>query len=414
MATRPSPRACRGAFGAALLAALLPLLAIAPAQAQSCDKVDPAESAFWDSIKGSNAASDYQAYLDTFPAGCYAALARIRAKAAPGPAPGPGPSASPVPPPPPPAPRPPAAVEIEPQNRESFITRTANVREAPSTDADKVETLAPGTGVTVTGKVRGADWFRVARDGRDIGYVFGPLLAEFGEPARPGQPLPQVGAYPPPGYPAGPNPLAAEALRKCPAAGGAQPLYQQYDQTAQAFAQQFGPALSTMMQAFQGQASGFLRQFGSRYGVNLEGMLQQALGSLQRDVQAMQQSAALRQRIEQQERQDLDQLQACVRNRQITRQEALAVVQDREAKLAQHTQLNQQSRQLVQQRSQDYDRTVTPQANTGQAAPQQQAQVQQAKAQYDQQAAVTAQANEAALLKQRAQLERSKALLSQA
>jgi hypothetical protein len=389
------------------------LIATPAVQAQSCDKVDPAESAFWESIKNSKSPEDYQAYLDTFPSGCYAALARLRAKPSGGPAT--GPLTRSLDPAPAPAPKAQQAYDIEPLDRESFITRTANVRDAPSTDANKVETLNAGTGVAITGRVRGTDWYRVARDGRDIGFVFGPLLAEFGGQVQ--VPPVQTAAYPPPGapYPAGANPLAAEALRKCPAAGGAAPLYQQYDQTAQAFAQQFGPALSTMMQAFQGQAAGFLRQFGNRYGVNLEALMQQALGSLQRDIQAMRNSAALRQQIEQQERRDLDALQLCVRNRQITRQEALAVVQEREAKLAEHARLDQQNRQLVQQRRQDYEQTVPTQYGTaGQAPAQQQTQVVQAKAQYDQQAAATAQANEAALLKQRAQLERSKALLSQA
>lgn len=383
-------------------AALLALVLAAPAWGQaSCDKVDPAEAAFWDSIKNSRAPEDHRAYLDTFPNGCYAALARVRASAGPV-----TPAPTPVPTPPAPKP-PPAALDIEPLDRDSFVTGAANVRAGPSTEAEKVETLPAGSGVAVTGRVRGTDWYRVARGGRDIGFVFGPLLAEFGAVVRPPQQAQPQQTFYAPGQPG----LAAEALRKCPAAGSAQPLYGQYDQATQAFAQQFGPALSAMMQAFQGQASGFLRQFNS-YGFNAEAFLQQALGSLQRDVQAMQRNATLRQQIEQQERRDLDALQACARSRAISRQEALAVVQEREAKLAEHQRAEAQSRQLVQQRRQDYERTVAQQS--GGSSAQQQAQVAQAKAQYDQQATVTSQANDAALLKQRAQLERSKALLSQA
>lgn len=373
-----------------------------PAWAQAaCDKVDPAEAAFWDSIKNSRAPEDHKAYLDTFPNGCYTALARVRANAAPGPAtaPAPAPGSAPVVPAPKP---PPVALDIEPLDRDSFVSGAANVRAGPSTDAEKVETLPAGSAIAVTGRVRGTDWYRVARDGRDIGFVFGPLLASFGAVVPP----PQQQALYAPGQPG----LASEALRKCPAAGSAQPLYGQYDQASQAFVQQFGPALSAMMQAFQGQASGFLRQFNA-YGFNAEAFLQQALGSLQRDVQAMQRNAQLRQQIEQQERRDLEALQACARARQISRQEALAVVQEREAKLTEHQRAEAQSRQLVQQRRQDYERTVAQQSG---GSSQQQAQVAQAKAQYDQQATVTSQANDAALLKQRAQLERSKALLSQA
>ncbi|MBL8705875.1 MAG: SH3 domain-containing protein [Rhodospirillales bacterium] len=387
--------------GAYLVAIGLATAAAGPAWGQAgCDKVDPAEAAFWDSIKNSRAPEDHKAYLDTFPNGCYAALARVRVNAAPTTtAPTPLPTATP------PAPKPPpSALDIEPLDRDSFVTGAANVRAAPSTEAEKVETLAAGSGIAVTGRVRGTDWYRVARDGRDIGFVFGPLLAEFGAVVRA---PPSQQALATPGQPG----LAAEALRKCPAAGSAQPLYSQYDQASQAFAQQFGPALSAMMQAFQGQASGFLRQFNA-YGFNAEAFLQQALGSLQRDVQAMQRNATLRQQIEQQERRDLEALQACARSRAISRQEALAVVQEREAKLAEHQRAEAQSRQLVQQRRQDYERTVAQQS--GGSTQQQQAQVAQAKAQYDQQATVTSQANDAALLKQRAQLERSKALLSQA
>ena len=381
--------------------------ASAPAWGQAaCEKVDPAEAAFWDTIKNSRAPEDHKAYLDTFPNGCYTALARVRANAAPPPAPTPAPTPGPASATPVPQPQP-AALDIEPLDRDSFVTSATNVRAGPSTEAEKLETLPSGSGIGVTGRVRGTDWYRVARDGRDIGFVFGPLLAEFGavvpSPQQPAQPRQTMYA---PGQPG----LAADALRKCPAAGGAQPLYSQYDQASQAFAQQFGPALSAMMQAFQGQASGFLRQFNA-YGFNAEAFLQQALGSLQRDVQAMQRNAQLRQQIEQQERRDLEALQACTRTRAISRQEALAVVQERETKLVEHQRAEAQSRQLVQQRRHDYERTV---AQQGGGSSSQQAQVAQAKAQYDQQATVTSQANEAALLKQRAQLERSKALLSQA
>lgn len=392
----------------------------APATPAACAKQDAADDAFWDSIKSSQDVGDFRAYLDVFPSGCHASQARARVKgtAAEGGTPPHGDTAKPAP-----------AVDVEPLNRTSFAQQAANVREGPSTDAAKVATLAAGTEVTVTGQVRGSEWLRVARDGSDIGYVYGPLLAEIGPAAAPpASPAPgSVTAYAPPAnpyspyattgnaYPIGGNPVAAEALRKCPAAGGAVPLYAQFDQAQAAFAQQFGPALSSMMGQYANQAAAELaRRFGNRLpgGFNLSQMLQQALGSLQRDIQAMQNSAALRQQIEAAERRDLDALQACVRSRTITRQEAMAVVQEREAKLAEQTRATQQSRQMVQQRRVDYDQSLPPPQQAAQAP--EQAQVVQAKAQYDQQAAATNQVTDAALLKQRAQLERSKALLSQA
>lgn len=389
----------------------------APAVPAACAKQDAADDAFWGSIESSQDAADFRAYLDVFPSGCHAAQARARVKgtAAEGSTPPPrGDTAKPAP-----------VVDVEPLNRTFFAQQAANVREGPSTDAAKVATLVAGTEVTVTGQVRGSEWLRVARDGSDIGYVYGPLLAEVGPAvAPPASPVTTAYASPANPYspyatgnahPIGGNPVAAEALRKCPAAGGAAPLYAQFDQAQAAFAQQFGPALSSMMGQYANQAAAELaRRFGNRLpgGFNLSQMLQQALGSLQRDIQAMQNSATLRQQIEAAERRDLDALQACVRSRTISRQEAMAVVQEREAKLAEQTRATQQSRQLVQQRRVDYDQSLPPPQQAAQAP--EQAQVVQAKAQYDQQAAATNQATDAALLKQRAQLERSKALLSQA
>jgi curli biogenesis system outer membrane secretion channel CsgG len=45
------------------------------------------ELAFWDSVKGSSNAADYQAYVDKYPQGQFVALARQRAMAPPAPAP---------------------------------------------------------------------------------------------------------------------------------------------------------------------------------------------------------------------------------------------------------------------------------------------------------------------------------------
>ena len=75
--------------------------AAAPGWAQG---VDAGELAFWRSVQEGNTAAEYQAYLDTFPNGRFAALARLRlARLAQGPAPRPG---GPVPAPPAPGPAP--------------------------------------------------------------------------------------------------------------------------------------------------------------------------------------------------------------------------------------------------------------------------------------------------------------------
>jgi uncharacterized protein YraI len=47
----------------------------------------------------------------------------------------------------------------------------------PSTGAARITTLPKGTSVTVPGKAEGGNWFRIARDGKAMGYVYAPLIA---------------------------------------------------------------------------------------------------------------------------------------------------------------------------------------------------------------------------------------------
>jgi uncharacterized protein YgiM (DUF1202 family) len=56
--------------------------------------------------------------------------------------------------------------------------RNANVRDQPSTDGVKVAYLQKGDAVNVVGRIRGRNWVVVARDGKRLGFVFAPLLAE--------------------------------------------------------------------------------------------------------------------------------------------------------------------------------------------------------------------------------------------
>ena len=73
---------------------------------------------------------------------------------------------------------PPAAIEVDPMDEQYVTARNANVRAAPTTDSEKLTTLGAGTTVTVTGKVKGADWFRVERAAGGEGYVFATLLTD--------------------------------------------------------------------------------------------------------------------------------------------------------------------------------------------------------------------------------------------
>ena len=76
-----------------------------------------------------------------------------------------------------------AVIEVDPMDEQYVAARNANVREAPTTDSEKLTTLGAGTTVTVTGKVTGADWYRVEREGGGEGYIFASLLTDRVEPA---------------------------------------------------------------------------------------------------------------------------------------------------------------------------------------------------------------------------------------
>ena len=57
------------------------LLALAPLQGGRAQGGDPADLAFWQSISNSTNPAEYQAYLQAFPNGRFAAIARLRANA---------------------------------------------------------------------------------------------------------------------------------------------------------------------------------------------------------------------------------------------------------------------------------------------------------------------------------------------
>ena len=56
------------------------------------------------------------------------------------------------------------------------LTRNANVRSGPSTDAKALDQLPSGTGVDVVGKVSGKPWMLVAVDGAVRGYIHDSLM----------------------------------------------------------------------------------------------------------------------------------------------------------------------------------------------------------------------------------------------
>lgn len=67
---------------------------------------------------------------------------------------------------------------VDPVEQDMEVTERANVRAGPGTDHAIVDTLDAGTGVRMTGKVRGTDWRRIERPGgAGLAYMHASLLA---------------------------------------------------------------------------------------------------------------------------------------------------------------------------------------------------------------------------------------------
>ena len=140
----------------------------APPAEPSPDTALQTDLAFWESIKDSNNPKMYQAYLDRFPDGTFAALAELKltelgsaemaARAKP----------------------PPEEPNLLPMTASMVANRSANVRAAPTTDSDKVGLLRAGASVQVTGRTPGPGdlWFQVVLADGGNGYVFGRLLTD--------------------------------------------------------------------------------------------------------------------------------------------------------------------------------------------------------------------------------------------
>lgn len=127
-----------------------------------------AEITFWNSVKNSSSSNEFDAYLSQYPEGAFAALAMLKKSAIEKQA---------------------KAEKARTEPREKFrITfldadmealKVANIRETPLPSAPRVGRLDPGDRVWVIGQTqtRGGTWYKVARDGIDLGFVYAPLLA---------------------------------------------------------------------------------------------------------------------------------------------------------------------------------------------------------------------------------------------
>ena len=129
------------------------------------------ELAFWEAIKDSNDADMFRAYLESYPNGTFAQIAKIKINQIDGSQGGAETEVAVVIPP-----IEELTVEVEDTDITLFAVANANVRARPATSAQRLDTIPAGAAVAVTGKVLGADWYRVALAGGVGGYVFAPLL----------------------------------------------------------------------------------------------------------------------------------------------------------------------------------------------------------------------------------------------
>jgi formylglycine-generating enzyme required for sulfatase activity len=122
------------------------------------------ELIFWDTIKDSDNPADYDAYLEAYPRGRFAPLARARAKglreqqatqrqATAGP-------------------------KIEDMDAEFKVLKNARLRQQPDASSKNLGTLKQGSRIIVTGKVIDSNWYRIETADGKSGFVFGKLIAE--------------------------------------------------------------------------------------------------------------------------------------------------------------------------------------------------------------------------------------------
>ncbi len=144
------------------------------------------EIEFWNSIKDSENAEDYEAYLKAYPKGRFAPLAKVRAERY-----RKHPAKDTETMEPTTAPE----VPIEELNEQLEAITNTNIRKEPSADAEKVGVLNQGQATEVTGRVLDRDWYRINNPSGGIGYVYAPLLKK---PAPPTPPVSAEIASPPP------------------------------------------------------------------------------------------------------------------------------------------------------------------------------------------------------------------------
>lgn len=135
--------------------------------------------AFWESIKNSRSAADYEAYLKAFPNGQFAADARARADK----------YRRPIKQKPPVSQQKAPAPEVEELDAYMTLGAESNIHAKPNTTSKRIVGAAAGRQLHVTGKVKGTNWYRVEAEPGVSGFVYSDLAAQLkGEGAASTQP----------------------------------------------------------------------------------------------------------------------------------------------------------------------------------------------------------------------------------
>jgi formylglycine-generating enzyme required for sulfatase activity len=134
------------------------------------------ELEFWESIKDSTHAEDYEAYLEAYPNGRFAPLARSRAaryKRSE------------------PEPKPETTIPVEDMDIEYQAVTNSNVRKLPSARSQRIGELKKDQRVQVTGRVINKNWYRIETPDGGSGFVYGQLLRKPVKTAAPAAPRPE-------------------------------------------------------------------------------------------------------------------------------------------------------------------------------------------------------------------------------
>lgn len=178
-----------------------------------------ADLAFWESIKDSTNASEYEAYLQAFPEGIFAPLARARVRlyqktpaepAAPA-QPAPAPAVAPAPAPEPPAE--PAPILVDRVEGDFVASTDMNVRDGPGTSFAPIATISRGDAIEVQGKVRDVNWYQIRTQEGRTGYVASALVTKVARRAT--VPAPAPTPTPAPAQQAALPPPSGETFRDC-------------------------------------------------------------------------------------------------------------------------------------------------------------------------------------------------------